>query len=326
MGVLALVLVAGCASPSVGTDRDVALVETGAVLTDLVWATEVDALVGLTEDDRLLLVDPTTGTPLHSLQLASSGDNLALLTEPTERVFVPQPDLDRVAVVATASLQHLRNLDVGHEPSWVATSAPAHTLFALSENGATVTGVDVETHEVNVRQSVDAGQDGEVEGAENSRAPSFWVATPDRVAHYGRGHPPRPTGGWTGQVNTDAFGPDRDEAERAYLAEEGSSRLLALDRAAGEVSVVDEQDVGAPVEVLESRAKEEFRVFVVTEDRLKVLRFDDLRVLDDVEFRSVLDHAGLAGATLSGMAVGDHYVYLTLDGESQVVRIQKPSE
>jgi hypothetical protein len=322
----ALVLVAGCASVSVGVDRDVGLVQTEAVLTDVEWATEVDALVGLTEDDRLLLIEPSTGVTLHALQLNSSGDNLALLTEPTERVFVPQPALDRVAVIATDSLKHLRNLDVGPEPSWVAASAPAHTLFALPEGGGMVTGVDVETHEVRVSQRVDVGREVEVEGAENSRTPTFWVASPDRVEHYGNGYPPTRTGGWRGQVNTDAFGPDRDEDGRAYLAEEGSSRVLAVDRSRGEISVVDSQDVGASVEFLESRAKEEFRVFVVTEDRLKVLRSDDLEILDELEFRSVLERAGLADAKLSGMVVGDHYVYLTLDVESRVVRIHKPSD
>ncbi len=325
--VAALGLLTGCASgPSVGSGgRHIELVEVEAPLTHAAWATEVDALLGLSEDDRLLEIDPDTGETTQSLEFESTGENLAVVTQPSEHVYLPQPDFDRIAVIATESLERIRDLGAGESPQWVAPHPTSFTLLAISEDGSTVTGVDTETHEVSFRKDVAGGPEAIVAEAEDSLDPAFWLVDPGRLAHFA-GKPPALTADRTGELSHHTFSPDRDTPEAAHLAEEGSSRVVALEKARGELALVAEQDLGEPVEYVESKAKEEFRVFASTASSLAVLRSDNLERLDTIEFRSVLDQAGLGDARIGGLTVGDTHIYLEIEGEPFVLRIRKPSE
>ncbi|MQA15181.1 MAG: hypothetical protein GEV09_13720 [Pseudonocardiaceae bacterium] len=325
--VAALGLLAGCASsPSAGGGtRPIELVELEAPLTHAAWATEVDALLGLTAEDRLLEIDPDTGETAYSLQLKSTGENLAVVTRPSEHVYVPQPDFDRIAVIGTKSLERIRDLGAGQTPHWVASHPTSFTLLAISEDGSTVTGVDTETHEVSFRQQVAGGPAAVVAEAGDSLDPAFWLVGPGRVAHFA-GKQPTPTADRTGELSHETFSPDRDTPEAAYLTEEGSSRVVALEGQQGELAGVAEQDLGEPVEHVESKAKEEFRVYAATASSLTVLRSDNLERLDTIEFRSVLDQAGLGGARIGGLTVGDSHIYLGVEGEPYVLRIRKPAE
>lgn len=55
-----------------------------------------------------------------------------------------------------------------------------------------------------------------------------------------------------------------------------------------------------------------------------VLRQEDLSVEETVDFREPLQDEALRRAPISGMAVGEENVYLTLEGQSYVLSVDKP--
>lgn len=126
-------------------------------------------------------------------------------------------------------------------------------------------------------------------------------------------------------VNAASFALDDDTAQRAYVGEGGSGRVVAVEGDAagmldGSLREVAEQDLGRTAEYLDT---EELWLIAATGDRLVQMKRDDLTVVENNDFGGFLRQQGLGEARVSGMAVTRDRVYLTLEGEPYVLSIRK---
>lgn len=319
-----------------GDDRfeeDVALVEVAVPLRDPAWSPDERALIALGEDGRRLAkVDVTPGgiNPSGEFPVAAAvaeeledgvaaGENLALERGRTpDKVFVPIPERDHIKTMENDDLLEVRTFYAGEAPTRVAfDTAPGAPgiAFALPEDGRTVTVVSLETYEVIAE--LEAGEGGLIESPPGGSG--FWVAGPDGVAFYPDLSPESRA---TAPVSAGALAADATDAERAYVAESGSGRVVALEpRLKGRLEVVAETDLGEEVAYL---AAEEGAVYAATASKLVVLDPASLEPRRTVEFATELERGSLEGAALSGLAVAEDALYLTLEGEPFVVRIRKP--
>lgn len=322
---------AGCEGHNVAAGPQAVLLHIDAPMHEPVWSGHDGVLVGLTEHgSRVEKVDPALNphdaTSALSAPMTDLGTNLAPGMPGNGVVYIPQPGLDRVAVLHVATLRQVRTVRVGREPSTLATDVGASTLLALSRDGRTVTGLDLEHNTISTSQRVDAGPDARLVGPERERVVEYHVTGPTRVEHY-------LAGARRGSVAVqagDAVG-DQTKVTRLYVAESGTDDLVSVDsgRSAGGMEVVGRADLGAPVRYV---GDDEHRVYAVTPDRLVVLEtrsfggFVDGRipVLETVRFRDDLP-AALRDARLSGIAVGPTRVYLTFADQPYLLSIAKPN-
>jgi hypothetical protein len=216
----------------------------------------------------------------------------------------------------------------------VATDVGADILFALSEDGSTVTGVDLENFEPLLPHvhEVEAGKEAELEAPARQLAPEFFVAGPRGVALYEGYSPPLKKVDYI-DIPAGTVAGDLVKVSRVYVGEEGTDRLLAVDLNPKNerLTVSAKKSLGEPVEYI---GADEKRVYAATEDKLVVLKtenfegFDNngFEVVDAINFRRPLKREALKDAPLSGLAVGptSGQVYLTLEGVPYVLSIDKP--
>lgn len=273
---------------------------------------------------------PRTARTTLSAPLQDVGENLATSLEVRGAVYVPQPSLDRVAMLGLRDLRRLGTFPAGPKPSHVDVDTGSQLLLALSEDGTTVTGVWLRGLSSIPRQEVDAGPKAEVDAAKRGRPIDYHVTGPGGIAHY-KGA----AGGVEkkDEIDISAHRTTGDETKvtRLYVVEEGTGHLLAVGTkpAADGLVVAAEADLGEPVKHVGVDAT---RIYAATETKLVVLETDSYEgyvdnsfsVVDTIHFRNALDSEVLKSAPLSGLAVGDDRVYLTLEGEPYVVSIAKP--
>ena len=84
---------------------------------------------------------------------------------------------------------------------------------------------------------------------------------------------------------------------------------------------MNETDLGAPEEYL---AVKEGNLYAVTSDELVVLDAETLDTVETVELGPILEEESLGEAVASGLAVGEHNVFVTLEGEPYVLLIERP--
>ena len=91
-----VVTAAGCAAPGTAVEMtpEVTVMTAGAMLRDPVWSYRIDALVGLTDDNRVAeitdLLRPGRATTRLSQPIAV-GRNLPISRKVDRHIFVPQP-------------------------------------------------------------------------------------------------------------------------------------------------------------------------------------------------------------------------------------------
>jgi copper(I)-binding protein len=299
-----------------------------APLTDPTWATEHDALLGFVEagsERRLVRMDPKTGEIIRSRDVEGAGENFGLIAAPDERVALPLTESGRIILLDSETLEVIDSLGALPAPSRVAVQETSESLFALSEDGSTVTGLDYDRKEVSFRREVREGSEAEVESASDEAAPSFWLLASDAIAYFSGEEPPlrevrRPV-----EVSHKTFSPHDDSPRSAYLAAEGSTRVELLQQGPqGALEVVASTDVGESVEHLEAEPLDH-RVYALTETTLVTMKFNTLEIVDVAEFRSALDQAGPGAARISDFTVGDNFLYLAVEGEPHIVKIRKES-
>src|SRR5918997_4588387 len=123
------------------------------------WAEDEGGLIALQEDGRRLVrldtgegFDGTQDFPVTISQEldGSAGENLRLESgSMPDEIYLPKPERDQVTVVENDDLLEVRNLLAGDSPARIAlggssTGYGVQTLFALSEDGQTVTVVELE--------------------------------------------------------------------------------------------------------------------------------------------------------------------------------------
>ncbi|MDP9439976.1 MAG: hypothetical protein M3P49_14745, partial [Actinomycetota bacterium] len=122
-----------------------------------------------------------------------------------------------------------------------------------------------------------------------------------------------------------SFAPDTDTAQRAYVGEGGSGRVVAVEGDAagmldGKLREVAKQGLGGTAEYLDT---EKLWLIAATRDKLFQMKRDDLTVVESTDFRRFLRQEGLGEARVSGMTVTRDRVYLTLEGEPYMLSIRK---
>lgn len=307
------VVVAGCqvdAQPPPSPRSGLVAVE--APLTEPLWATEHDTLLARAESPaRILQLSPSGETLERFATHVDATEGKALVEQPTEVVCIPQPTLGRTVILDTASFDVDGIQNAGRAPVQVVVQPTSKSMLTLSRDHTTVTATDLETHEVLFEASLPSGALTIGSGADTREA-AFWTVYPDHVAYYS-GDPPRLDARWTGRVDDDTFAPDGDMPGRAYLAEPGSDEVVAVDQPEdGTLETVASATLTDPVAYLESKAKDESRVYAVTSSELAVLASSSLQILAEIDLDRILAEHSLPNADVSGMTVGDEYVYLTL--------------
>jgi hypothetical protein len=323
--VAALAALAGCSSA--GSEQKLGLLRVDAPLREPVWVPEKEVVLALSEDRRRVVradVGETTQggrAPVRSIELDNVGENLTLGPEEPELAYLPRPWSGRISALDTGSLRVVGGYDVGDSPAHVTLDVQSEILFALSEDGSTVSGVRLETSEELPTVEVGGGTQTLVEAPEKELDPAFWVARPGGVAFYG-GDPPRRMVG--GPVEAVDIAVDLTSSQRIYVAE--ADRVVALE--------------GDPERLLEGRllfvairslresvehvASDELHVFAATRSELVAMRREGLQIVESVKFGRLLEREGVSPTGISGMTVGKEGVYLTLEGEPYVLSIKKP--
>jgi hypothetical protein len=337
--IIVLVGSAFCSACSAGGGSSgkpgVTALRVGVPVEEPVWDRDKGVLLALAEDEpRIAKIDPETGKTKLSGAFEDAGENLAVSPGREDNVYLPQPKLGRIASVDVDSLRKARTFKVGSSPAQVATDVGSDFLFALSEDGSKVTGVDLENFEPMLPPvgKVEAGKEAELEGPERGLALDFFVAGPRGVALY-EGHSPPLEKVDHIKIAASTVAGDVVKISRVYVGEEGTDRLLAVDLNPKNehLTVSARKTLSEPVKYI---GADEKRVYAATEDKLVVLKtenvegFDDGRfeVVDTINYRRHLKREALKDAPLTGLAVGptSNEVYLTLKDVPYVLSIDKP--
>lgn len=318
-------------------EANVALLEVGAPLRDPVWSPEEEVVLALRQDGQALVkADTTLGglsgadEPPQAVTLAEefeggAGENMVLDRQMPDLIFIPQPDLDQVKVMEKDDLLEVRTFGAGPPPVRVtiddqaALAQAEKTLFALSEDGSTVSGVSIEDYEVVEEVEVDQDEGALLEASREINGRDFWIAGSGGVAYYA-GSPLELRAKMP--IEAGALAVDAGNPERAYVSEAASGRLVAVEPGSGsDLEPVAETDVGGKVLYL---AADEERLYAVTRDELFVLNPTDLEPLQTLNFKRPLEEEALKRAESSGIAIGEESIYLTLKGEPYMLQIEKP--
>ncbi len=332
-----IALLAGCgfdegSAPADHSEKGVAVLKVEAPLRAPTWSPAEQAVFALGQDGRRLVkVDVTGGgfTPderrpeavASSQELdGAAGENLALERDRApDKIYVPIPDRDEVYVSEKDDLLEVQTFEAGESPARVALGRSSGTLFALSEDGSSVTAVDLVGKEVVARIRVDGGEGANIGTSEMRGERGLWVAGSDGVGFY-EGSPFERVARTS--IDTGALAVDDVSPERAYVSEASPRRVVAIELdSGGELEMVAEAEVDGQVTHL---AAEKGRLYAVTSNRILVLDPENLRTLETVEFDRFLDREALKRAEPSGLAVGEKNVYLTFEGEPFLMQIEKP--
>lgn len=328
-----LFVLAGCSGAGAGPGRPAAVValRVAAPVHEPTWSEHARSLFALTDDARIAKIDPSGGARTTlSAPFPDAGEDL--VTRVTQAaVYLPQPKLGRVALIDDTDLRQIATVPAGPSPSYLSLDSGADHLLALSEDGSTVTPLDLHDNTVAPAQDVHAGPDAELDGAKRGRRIDYHVAGTGGITHY-RGRPGSVRS--TGQIGISAekTAGDLTKSSRLYIAEKGTDRLLAVDstREEGGLKVVAQAHLGEPVHYV---GVDETRIYAATEHKLVVFMTNSFEgyhnqtfpIVTTIDFRNALADEAARNAPLAGLAVGPDRVYLALKGQPWIVSIAKPS-
>ena len=305
----------------------------GAILQRPVWSYGVDALVALTADHRLAEVAPKPQTADAQTRVSPPmpmGRNLQISKKDDRHVFVPQPDRGKVAVVDLESLCQVGDFDAGPTPAYLSEDAGMGMLLALSADGRSVTPVDqYGFRRLSTARIGDEPADS-IDGANRGREIDYHLYGPTGIRYYrGPKSPPDERGSLKMDVAVSAG--DGAAVARSYVAGHDGDVVYAVDsrRGGNGLEVLASARLGSPIREL---GTDDTRLYAATDNGLAVLTTDSftgfadraIAVIRVIAYRAVLPDGAVRAARLSGMAIGPHRVYLTLDGFPYVVSIAKP--
>lgn len=319
---LALV-VGGCASAGAG--QQARLLQVDDPLEEPVWVPN-DALIALSEDGRRVeRVDPgaSESDRVLSVELEDAGENLALNPREPGVAYIARPESGRITALDTDTLRVVRGYDTGGTPSYVTVNAQPELLFALSEDGTEVLGVDLATSRELSITHVDGDPQTLAEAPEKGFDPALWIAGSQGTTYYG-GDPLESMARSPQEAEDIAV--DTESAQRVYVAE--GSRLTALEgdpqgQLRGDLEEMASRDPGGKIEAVTSDA---LYVYAATKDRLVVMLRETLETVETVDLKDKFEQKGLHPTGISGISTGESAggVYLTLEGEPYVMNISKP--
>ncbi len=320
-----LVLLGGCASA--GSEMRVGLLRVDVPLQEPVWVPEKEVVLALSQDRRRVVrvnvneATPGDRAPIRSVEFEDVGKNLALNPEGPELAYLARPKSGRISALSTDSLRVMDSYDVSDSPTYMTLDVQSEVLFALSKDGSTVSGVEIESPEEIPAAEVGGDARTLVEAPEKGLDPAFWIAGPGGVAFYGGVPPERMV--WRSMEARD-IAVDLTSSQRAYIAE--ADRVVALEGdperlLEGNLEVMATRSLGERVECLTS---DELYVFAATRDKLVAMRRETLKPVDSVAFGPLLERENVELSDITGITVGAEGVYLTLEGEPYVLSVKKP--
>lgn len=326
-----LIGVTACQGPTVAGGPAAVALHVDAPMHEPIWSDADGRLLGLTTTGSRVeqvqpSLDPGTARSTLSAPISGVGRDIAPGMDDQGVVYVPEPSAGHVAVLRVSDLKQVGSVRVGPNPAYVSTDVGAHTLLALSSDGHTVTGYNLEHDEVTTAQTVDVTPDAELDGPKRERVVEFHLTSASGIEHYLDGLKLGviriPTGAAVG---------DETKVTRIYAAQSGTDDLVAVDssRSGDGLRIVGGADLGAPVRFVDDDAH---RIYAATDDHLVVLEtrafggFDGgkIPVLQTIDFRTYLP-ATARSAHLSGVADGPDRIYLTFDDQPYVLSIAKPN-
>ncbi|OBH85325.1 hypothetical protein [Mycobacterium scrofulaceum] len=330
----ALVVTAGCAAPGASLESapDVVLWSVAAPLREPVWSYRTHALVALTGDQRVAEVSagdrPGDARTRMSAPMAA-GRNLQISQRDDRIVFVPQPERGRVAEVDLESLRQIGDFDAGPAPAYLSEDAGLRTLLALSADGTSVTPVDQYGHRKLPTARIGGDPADTIDGANRGREIDYHAYAPSGIRHYqGSSSPPAERGSL--RINVAVSAGDGAAVTRSYVAGHDDATLYAVDsRRGGEgLTVLARTRLPAPIRAL---GTDDTRIYAATDHEVVVLETASftgfptatIPVIRAIDYRAGLPPAAQS-ASLSGMAIGPHRVYLTLADVPYVVGVAKP--
>lgn len=327
-----LILVAGCGQQDSGDA--VSGMRVNAPLESPAWSPQEGSVFAIRQADRSLVkVDVTPGgitqgnqiSSTVSEQLSGIGENFAPDLRESGRLYVPQPEGNRVMVVGAIDLANIRSFEAGPSPSRLALSGPTtensgvgDTLLALSRDGSTVTGVSLDSFTQEFQREIDVGTGVLLKAAE-SGGRSFWAAGSEGVTFYdGSALAGLPS---NLELDVGALATDPENAGQAFVGEASSGRLhsISVDPAGG-LRVTDEADLGSDAEQL---AISDGLLYAATSDALIALEPQSLDVVYRAEFGEPMREAVTGRPTPSGITFSEDNAYLTLEGSPFVVEVGK---
>jgi hypothetical protein len=322
---LALV-VGGCASAGAGQQERLLRIE--GPLTEPAWVPSQNALIAPSEDGRRVeLIDLDSSedgkAPVRSVTLKDLGENVALNPREPGLAYIARPESGRITALDTDTLRVVRGYETGGTPSYVTLGAQEELLFALSEDGTDVLGVDLAASRELPTLRVNGDPRTLAEAPEKGFDPALWVAGSQGTTYHG-GDPLESMVRSPQEAQDIAV--DTESAQRVYVAE--GSRLTALEgdpqeQLEGDLEELASRDLGGKLEAVTSDA---LYVYAATKDRLVVMLRETLETVETVDLEDKFEQKGLHPTGISGITTGESAggVYLTLEGEPYVVRICKP--
>ncbi|MGP4022576.1 hypothetical protein [Actinomadura sp. 3N407] len=247
-----------------------------------------------------------------------------------DAVYVPQPSLGRVAMLGRRDLRLAGTFRAGPAPSSVDIDGGSRALLAMSKDGSAVTAVRLRGLRTLGTEPVRAGPDAEVDGPMRGRAIEYHVSGPWGIAGY-KGEPGSVKLLDRIDVPVHRSTVDQIDVTRSYVAEEGTDRLLAVGERPGGakgLEVLAQARLDAPVEYV---GADDVRIYAATATRLVVFETEAFVGHEDARLEPVASVGFRAGlpdplrtARLSGLAVGDERVHLTLSGHPYLLSIGNP--
>lgn len=344
-GVVAVlaVLLASCNGEEQSGEK-ISLLRADAPLQAPVWEPEEGVIFALRQADSSVVKaavtpggvstgDRALGATVSSEGLESVGENFAPDLVESDQLYVPQPGRDRITVVGGTDLLNVRSFEVDPSPSRVTLDGPVtensglgDTLFAISENGSTLTGVRLNSVERVLQREVEVGSGALLEASEAGEGREVWVGGSRGVVFYNGSSLIRFSE--NPSLGVGALAVDPDDQRRAYVGDSSSGRLVVVEaKQAGSLQTVDEVDIDGSITKLTAEGD---RIYAATTDSLVVL---DLRSLDTVATVEFADRvsAGVSrgsetsrsttstgpadspgGFTPSGIALSEENVYVAV--------------
>lgn len=313
----------GCSSAGAG--QQARLLGVDDPLKEPVWVPN-DALIALSEDGRRVeRVDPGApgGGRVRSVELEDAGENLALNPREPGLAYIARPESGRISALDTDTLRAVGDYDTGGTPSYVTVNAQPGLLFALSEGGTEVLGVDLATSRELPSLPVDGDPKTLAEAPEKGFDPALWIAGSGGTTYYG-GDPLESMAG--SPQEAEDISVDTESAQRVYVAK--GSTLTALEgdpqgQLRGDLVEMASRDLGEKIEGVTSDA---LYVYAATPERLVMMRRETLETVETVDLGDVFVQKGLHPTGISGTTTGESSggVYLTLEGEPYVMSVSKP--
>jgi hypothetical protein len=329
-----VIAAAGCVAPGTAVEMtpEVTVMTAGTMLRDPVWSYRIDALVGLTDDNRVAEITDLLRAGHATTRLSQPiavGRNLQISRKDDRHIFVPQPQNGKVAMIDLDTLRQVDEFDAGPAPAYLSEDSGMRVLLALSADGSSVTPINEYGFRALPTAEITGDPSDVIDGANRGREIEYHVYGSSGIRYYrGPSSPPEQRGSLPMDVVASAG--DGTAVTRSYVSRRDDDMLYAVDSQRGGegLTVLAVTRLPSPIRRI---GTDDTRIYAATDREVVVLETNDVTgyphhtipVLRTTNYRTGLPDAERS-APLTGMALGPHRVYLTFAGTPLVLSVAKP--